>query len=227
MHIATPQLIILIVLSVCFVFGIPLKFMLDLNSNKKKADGGHIRLLKINRSGTFLSDDIVKLDREIVTDDKKTPANPEGKPITYLAPEGYVPSSVWPPYQNRFTQVTIPTVISVDGIMEPPDVLGQYRSLDKVKSVSSSHMVSHIRAEKATEAAMKEVDLIRDLTEQLEKALLRAGRNQLMTIIVGAATIIALIVVAVILNSKMSHMNTTLTQLVGNLTAILPSTPVS
>ncbi len=207
-----------------FVFlGIPLALLWRMRQNRKLVFG-HVLGGIVDRTGTTLQLKVLTKDREICRDEKAIWNEKEKTwdPFDYIATEGFTPNTIYPPFGGKLTQVSMPFCLWVEGIAEPPDVLGQYRSLAKVKAVDSSQLWAHMQDEKASKYMMKDTESWGQMIDQLEAMMKKRG-SQIIILLGLVVVIVAVIIMAVMLNGKIAHMNETLTNFVGNLTGVLPT----
>jgi hypothetical protein len=154
------------------------------------------------------ADDVFPKDREVVHawrhDDK-------GKKVEfdYRLVKGLCGPSMWPPYRGKFWQVSILTQIVVDGVSTPTDIVGAKREGGSLQTYDSARAAAMQRLEKGMHVAMQDAEAMEEAGGDQKK-----GPSTLLMIIGFVLILIALIAVAMMLNSKMSGISSQLKDLV-------------
>jgi hypothetical protein len=225
-----PLLIILVIFGLILFVGIPMSLLYQQYQNRKKADGTYAAGVIIDRTGTSGRVLLMPKEKERLVDREKTVVNPDGKANIYFATKGYLINLLWPPQRSKFFQNSMPFGIWVEGHDEPVDLMGQFREKEKagkLDRVDSSRLVGDIVDEKVTGEVVHFADSVAELRKQMEEALSKGSRGQLLSLFVGGITILALIIIAVLMVTKMGHMSSDIKDMKAAIEGMIgtPATP--
>ena len=220
---STPLIILISIIAVSVV-GLPVFLIYKMWRVKKDSMTHHVGLVWSKTGKTFK---LIKMpkDRNVLTDATKTPANPNGDPITYETDEAHTAIGLYPPETNKLMQAPYELSIFVEGHAEARDVMGELREGGIANRVDSSRIVANIRTEKITKSVVEFGDALMALQKELEEA--RKGNKTLWwQIITSAIILIALIVTFIMLrngnNAILNQLQILNHGLFGNTTMPMP-----
>lgn len=201
--------------------GIPIGIVIKAWQNRKKGDGSYAMAIIIDKTCTNARIEMLPKDRNYITDTIEIVE--KGKKVkkerTYTVKAGYCPNVMWPPFQSKILQASVPMTLLTEGVSPCVDPVGKNRD-GALETYDNADLVAAARNEKMTDSMTKNTDLINELLERIEKG--QKGLSPVLFFLGIGIVIIALVIVVMMLKGQISGQNEMLQSLSDALKGITP-----